>query len=274
MADPGIDISTAMKLIHSSNAKRTEAEKDPLAKEVLSSLKELKMLQIDLNKAVDAKDEAKAKLLQESIKSLKKVMEDKGVSETFMSEDGEERLKDYLSDELIAEIKNDMGELTDDTVAALVKMMQTGKSLEDGNKMTPEMEESLFLVMSATLSKAGLTRGKDIKDIINYLKSMKTDITISNDSIGEIIQMNTSMNNHLVNIMKDGETNSYILAEILSNLDDNDMKMLMSMENLPTHITDAIELEERQRDLSKYPFGQYLLSLESDLGKFTKKFEN
>lgn len=269
----GIDMSTAMKLIHSSNAKKMEAEKDPLAKEVLSSLKELKKLQIDLNKAAESKDDAKVKLIQDSINTLKKNMSDKGVSESFMSEGGEEKLKDYLSEKLINEIKNDMGELTDDTVAALVKMMQTGKSAENNSQLSKDMEESLILAMSATLSKSGLTNSKDIKDVLNYLKSMKTDMSVTNDSISEIVQMNKNLNNQLVNLTKDTGNNAYLIADKLAVLDDAQLQMLVNMEDMPSHIMEAVEIEERRRKLKDYPFGGKLLEMEESFGKFGKKWE-
>jgi len=269
----GIDISTAMKLIHSSNAKKVEAEKDPLAKEVLSSLKELKSLQIELNKATEAKDDAKIKAIQDSIESIKKDMSEKGVSDKFFEEGGSEELKKYLSDELIAEIKNDMGELTDDTVAALVKMMQTGKSVEDDKELDKGMEESLILAMTATLSKSGISNSKDIKDVINYLKSMKTDMFVTKDSISEVISMNKNLNNHLINITKDNEHNSYILADRLAGIDDKELQMLTGMEELPSHVVDAVKIEEKRRKLKDYPFGGKILQMEWSIDKINKKWD-
>ena len=269
MAD-GLDISTAMKLIHSSNAKKVEVEKDPLAKEILTKLKQLEKLQLDLNQSVD---DEKSKKIQESIESLRKELADSGITEKQLEGDSSQVMKTYIDEKLLKEIKKDLSDMSDDTVTALVKMMQTGKSAEDGSKLTKEMEDSLIMVMSASLSKAGLTNGKDIKDVINYMKSMQTDMSFTRDSISEVVLMNQRINGELIKISKDTEKNSYMIADTLSALDDKELQMMMNMEELPSHIVEAVKIEERRRKLKDFPFGGKLLQIEESFGKFGKKWE-
>ncbi len=272
MADPGVNLSMAMKLIHSSNAKKEEVKQsDPLIKDVLTKIREIRTLQDDLKEAVENGDEQQATIINESIESIRSELKEQNIEGKL--EDMEQSVQNIINDDVVDMLKQKIkDDSSDDTIGELVRMLQTGKK-DGGDKISKEEEDSLLNVMTGVLKNAGLTKTSDTKAVMEYVKGLKSDVALTNKSIADVVAMNTQLNNQLVDLTKAGETNSYVLAEGLANLSDQEMEMLLKMDELPSHTVKAVEIENRRRKLKDNPLGLKLFAIEESLGKLGKKWD-
>lgn len=268
---PAIDMGSAMKLLHSSNARAAETKEEPLAKDILLNLREIKKLEKELQKHVVSKDQKMQKKVEDSIQSIKKHLNDQGITEDTISNEIQSTQQMVL-DNIELFMNNQINEMSDNTISEIVRMMNSRKDIS-GGEVSEQQEETIMRAMSSTLSKSGLTKSDDIKSVINYLKNIKTDVLVTSETISDMVTMNKNLNNQLIHLTRGNETNAYVIADGLSNLSESELQMLISMEELPSHTIEAIKIEDRRRKLQDYPFGQKLLALEDSFGKFNKKME-
>jgi phage-related protein len=268
---PAMELGTAMKLLHSSNARAAETKEEPLAKDILLNLREIKKLEKELEKHIITKDEKMQKKVEDSIQSIKNHLNEQGVTEDTIS-DEIQSTQQMVMDNIELFMKNEINEMSDNTISEVVRMMNSGKNIS-GEDVSKDQEETIMRAMSTTLSKSGLKKSDDIKSVINYLKNIKTDVLVTSETISDMVMMNKTLNNHLVHLTKGNETNAYVIADGLANLSEAEFQMLISMEELPAHTIEAIKIEDRRRKLKDYPFGAKLLEIEDSFGKFGKKWQ-
>jgi hypothetical protein len=192
-----IDMGSAMKLLHSSNAKANEVQQDPLVKDVLSQLRIINQKTKQINDAVRGGDKDKAEQLRKDIQTIREdLKKNSEVSDEIL--DSQDSAKAFLQEKVLESMQNQLAGLTEDIVGELVAML--GKSRGKGGT-GDDSEENIMMVVTGAIRNAGIKNQIDAKTIVNFLKAMQGDISTSNAGIRDIIKNNNYVSNVVDDIL-------------------------------------------------------------------------
>lgn len=193
-----IDMGSAMKLLHSSNAKANEVQQDPLVKDVLLQLRIINQKTKQINDAVRGGDKDKAEQLRKDIQDIREnLKKNSQVSDEIL--DSQDTEKEFLQEKVLESMQDQLAGLTEDIVGELVAML--GKSKGKGGTGA-ESEDNIMMVVTGAIRNAGIKNQMDVKTIVNFLKSMQGDISTSNAGIRDIIKNNNYVSNVVDDILE------------------------------------------------------------------------
>ncbi len=193
-----IDPGTAMKLLHSSNAKANEVQQDPLIKDVLSQLRIINQKTKQINDAVRGGDKDKAEQLRKDIQTIRQdLKKNSEVSDDIL--DSQDSTKDFIQEKVLESMRDQFNDMTLDIVGELVDML--GKSKGKGGTSS-ESEDNIMMVITGAIRNAGIKNQMDVKTIVNFLKAMQGDISTSNAGIRDIVKNNNYVSNVVDDILE------------------------------------------------------------------------
>jgi phage-related protein len=193
-----IDIGSAMKLLHSSNAKANEVQQDPLIKDIFSQLRVINQKTKQINDAVRGGDKDKAEQLRKDIQIIREdIKKNSEVSDEIL--DSQDSAKEFLQEKVLESIQDELAGVTVDIVGELVAMLGKSKGKDSTGV---DSEENIMMVVTGAIRNAGIKNQIDVKTIVNFLKAMQGDISTSNAGIRDIIKNNNYVSNVVDDILE------------------------------------------------------------------------